>query len=165
MPHGNLGEFLGLTGPLDEWVCQYYFLQLLSGLRYTHGQGIAHRDLKPDNLMIDDNFNLKLTSFIHSCNHKTASYSSIPMNRQLMAPEFWTHAYNPVDGDLFACGVMLFALRTGSFPFYETTNRNSYYNKIIRGETEAFWAAHEKQKRLPPGFFSEDFKNLLNFMF
>jgi len=115
--------------------------------------------------MIDDNFNLKLTSFIHSCNHKTASYSSIPMNRQLMAPEFWTHAYDPVDGDLFACGVMLFALRTGSFPFYETTNRNSYYNKIIRGETEAFWAAHERQKRLPPGFFSEDFKNLLNFMF
>ena len=82
-----------------------------------------------------------------------------------MAPEFWNHCYNPIDADLFACGVMLFALRTGSYPFYESTNRNSYYNKIIRGETEAFWAAHEKQKKLPKGYFSEDFKSLLNFMF
>lgn len=56
-------------------------------------------------------------------------------------------------------------MRTGSYPFFETTNKNSQYNKIIRGEYDAFWAAHEKQKKLPEGYFSKEFKELLNFLF
>ena len=80
-----------------------------------------------------------------------------------MAPEFWTGSYNAHEADLFACGILLFFMRAGRCPFYDATNRNSLYNKIIRGDFEAFWAAIEK--KYPVGYFSDEFKDLLNFMF
>jgi len=166
-PHASLAEFIGIHGPLDDWVCQFHFSQLLGAVRYMHSQGIAHRDLKPENLVLDDQFNLKLNQFQYSLNAQTTSSGSIPVNRHLMPPEFWKMqiGYDPFDADLFACGVILFYMRTGSYPFYDATNQNSYYNRIIRGEYDAFWAAHEKQKKLPKGYFSEEFKNLLNLLF
>ena len=80
-----------------------------------------------------------------------------------MAPEIWKGPYNAQEADLFACGIILFFMRTGKFPFYDATNKNSLYNKIIRGDMDAFWSAHEK--KYPEGYFSEEFKHLLSFMF
>jgi len=39
------------------------FLQLINGLEYLHGQGIAHLDLKLENLLLDSNFNLLIADF------------------------------------------------------------------------------------------------------
>ena len=89
--------------------------------------------------------------------------SSIPCNRALMSPEFFKLAYKADDADLFACGVILFYLRTGSYPFWEATDKNSQYRHIMRGRYDQFWLWHERDK--PQGFFSDSFKSLLNFMF
>jgi len=36
---------------------------MISGLEYMHQNGIAHRDMKPENLLFDDKFNLKIADF------------------------------------------------------------------------------------------------------
>ena len=41
-------------GTFDEPICRYYFKQLLTGLKYCHEAGFAHRDLKCENLVLDD---------------------------------------------------------------------------------------------------------------
>ncbi|CUA78372.1 cyclin-dependent kinase 5 [Rhizoctonia solani] len=48
---------------LDKQLIKKFTYQLLAGLRYCHGHRILHRDLKPQNLLIDNNENLKLADF------------------------------------------------------------------------------------------------------
>ncbi|KAE8706708.1 Non-LTR retroelement reverse transcriptase-like protein [Hibiscus syriacus] len=46
-----------------EDLSRRYFQQLISTVRYCHSRGVFHRDLKPENLLLDDNYNLKITDF------------------------------------------------------------------------------------------------------
>lgn len=36
---------------------------MIKGLKYVHGEGLAHRDIKPDNILLDSNFNVKIADF------------------------------------------------------------------------------------------------------
>ena len=143
----NLQEFVGLHGGLDEWICKYYFKELLKALRVSHQNGIVHRDIHPENVMIDANFDLKLSEFTKSCDNTLAKKSTgmgMPGCPGYMAPEMYLGKYNTQDADMFACGVLLFFMRTGHQPFEEATNRCSLYRKISRGDMDAFWSLHEK---------------------
>jgi serine/threonine protein kinase len=60
---GELMDYLLITGAFSEPLARHYFKQLMQGLDYCHMNGVAHRDLKPDNLLLDGNFNLKIADF------------------------------------------------------------------------------------------------------
>lgn len=65
VPHGDLGKLIAENGPLAESVTQVLAVQLLSALRYLHNFNITHRDIKPDNILINslDPLDIKLTDF------------------------------------------------------------------------------------------------------
>jgi len=56
-------EWIDDTGPLEEKFARYYFAKILEVLEFMHGNGICHRDLKLENIFLDDNFNLKIADF------------------------------------------------------------------------------------------------------
>lgn len=62
-PAGELIEFLLHTGSFSDRMVRAYFKQLLDGVQACHVEGISHRDIKPENLLLDSNFNLKITDF------------------------------------------------------------------------------------------------------
>ena len=55
-------------GPFPEAICKYYFKQMLEGLNYIHERGFSHRQLAPNNIMIDAATNdIKIVGFGFSC--------------------------------------------------------------------------------------------------
>lgn len=65
---GSLFEFLKTSSDhfgrgFREHIARTHFLQLIDALEYCHKQKIAHRDIKPDNVLLDANYNLRLADF------------------------------------------------------------------------------------------------------
>ena len=60
---GELFDKIASEGRLSEGVARFYFKQLVEGLCYCHSLGICHRDLNPENLLLDAKGNLKISDF------------------------------------------------------------------------------------------------------
>lgn len=57
---GDLLSFVRKRTKLNELTAKLIFKQIIEGLRYIHSQGIVHRDIKLDNILIDLNNNIKV---------------------------------------------------------------------------------------------------------
>ena len=62
---GELFEFITKYCPdgLPEQISRHFFRQMISAVRYCHSNGVIHRDLKLENLLLDRNWNLKIIDF------------------------------------------------------------------------------------------------------
>ena len=61
--NGDLLNFINKRGPQTEEVSCYIYSQMVEALRYLHSNGIAHRDLKCENILLDPGFKVKITDF------------------------------------------------------------------------------------------------------
>lgn len=60
---GDLKFLIKRSGKMpEEWV-RFYVAEMIISLDYCHKQGIVHRDIKPDNLLLDDRGHVHLTDF------------------------------------------------------------------------------------------------------
>jgi serine/threonine protein kinase len=60
---GEMIQHLMQGGPFSEPVARFYFRQMIEAIAHLHSNGIAHRDIKPDNILMDDHYNLRLADF------------------------------------------------------------------------------------------------------
>jgi len=95
------------------------FKQILRGVAYCHRKGVAHRDIKLDNVLIGRGEMAKLIDFGFSTKMKLGKkvrmFCGTP---SYMAPEILTKLpYSGQPSDIWALGVLLFVLLTGYFPF------------------------------------------------
>ena len=120
---GCLYNYIAESGPFSEPVARYYMKQLLEGLDYCHFEGITHRDLKTENLLLDKNFNLKIADFGFAgpiCGQDGAGLQKgVVGTERYMAPEITQSkgGYRGPPADLFAVGVLLFSMVAWQFPF------------------------------------------------
>ena len=63
MKGGDFSSLLENVGAFDEETAKYYMAQIVLALEYLHDKGVIHRDLKPDNILIDGEGRIKLTDF------------------------------------------------------------------------------------------------------
>jgi len=62
-PGGELFDILLYTHQLEPVTARTYFVQMMKGVRACHEVGIVHRDIKPQNLLLDDCYQLKISDF------------------------------------------------------------------------------------------------------
>lgn len=119
---------------IEEYQAKCIFKQILEALDYCHNLGITHRDIKLENILLDEDHTIKLIDF------GFATYIASDKKVQLfcgtsryMAPEIVSHkeSLGPPT-DIWSAGVVLYVLITGTFPFKAPQTRE-LYSKIQRG--------------------------------
>lgn len=114
-PNGSLRE----KGCLNYDKFVFYARQLLEVLDYCHSQKIVHRDIKPDNVFLDEYQLVKLGDFGFA-DKFSKQQSSIEKCGSLMyaAPEMLNiMPFDPFKTDIWALGITFFYMATGQFPF------------------------------------------------
>lgn len=128
---GDLWDFLCYTGCFDERIARTFFQQLIAGVRHCHLNRVAHRNLKPEGLWLDEEFTLKIAHFGMSHTADTNSQdhvmSTICGTHGYMAPEVLAGDSYDESVDLFSAGVILFIMLAGHPPFKSADKRDPYF--------------------------------------
>lgn len=136
-PNKELISLMMQTGAFSEPVARYYFKQMLEGIEYMHSEGIYHLDLKPDNMVLDEHFNVKICDF--GLATKEEQRSSPRGTRVYMAPEMIREEeYLTSHADIYSLGIILYCLATGRPPFTEA-GRNCKYARALWKKPEKYW--------------------------
>ncbi|KAK0998169.1 hypothetical protein LTS01_005835 [Friedmanniomyces endolithicus] len=90
--------------------------QAAEGLGYLHSRGVIHCDLHPDNLLLDDEKNLKMCDF----QGKMGDFDGKAMERERYCLPRSDDDYTPsIQSDIFALGSTIFRIMTGSEPYQD----------------------------------------------
>jgi eukaryotic-like serine/threonine-protein kinase len=119
----NLRSRIRELGVLPIDVALDWGRQLAHGLEYLHGQGIVHRDMKPENVLISTDGVLKITdfgtAFLDGARRLTWRHLSDSVGTpDYMSPEQIQGHRGDDRSDIYAWGVMMYELVTGDVPFH-----------------------------------------------
>lgn len=125
-------------GRLKEDVARGYFQQLISAIDFCHSRGVSHRDLKLENLLLDEEGHIKVTDFGLSAltEHlrQDGLFHTTCGTPAYVAPEvIGKKGYCGAKADIWSCGVILYVLLAGYLPFQDE-NVITMYRKICRGD-------------------------------
>lgn len=121
--NGTLLDLVKQKHSLSEKDAHLYFSQLIAGIQYCHSRHIAHRDLKLENLLMTTDNCLKICDFgfaryfEYDANDRKLSATFCGSNAYASPELLKELPYNPMLADVFACGVILYAMVFGSLPF------------------------------------------------
>jgi len=116
----TLKDYLREIGPLTEEEAVYVMIQICQGVYQAHDQGIIHRDLKSQNVMIDDELNVKITDFgiaLSSNEADMTQTNTIMGSVHYLAPELARGSLATPASDIYSLGILLYEFLTGTVPF------------------------------------------------
>mmetsp|Transcript_62919 Transcript_62919/g.150547 ORF Transcript_62919/g.150547 Transcript_62919/m.150547 type:complete len:926 (+) Transcript_62919:90-2867(+) len=134
---GHLEDYISPNRPMSEAAASFYFSQLLNGLLYCHGKGVAHRDLRVENLMLDNKGNLKITDFGHAGIFQQGwdmFQTMLVGSVSHLAPEQVTGTvYSGEKIDMWSLGIILYIMVCGTAPFQGGTPEELLENiKLVK---------------------------------
>lgn len=156
--NGELFKYLKKSRGFPLNISKYYFKQILLGVSKIHSDGIFHRDLKLENILLDKDFKLKIADFGFATNKDKET--KVLGTDFYMAPEMISRMeYTSSKCDVFSLGVILFTFIKGNFPFKNAGQNDINYKFFANNKNDDFWKIFSKNR------FSSDSIDLLNKLF
>ncbi|PKI83654.1 hypothetical protein MVES1_002762 [Malassezia vespertilionis] len=142
---GELYDYILARGSLPEAEARNMFAQLCLGVAYIHANGIVHRDLKLENILLDAAHHIKISDFGFTREYERGE---IMLTRcgttAYAAPEMLAGLrYHGAEIDIWSLGVILFVLLCGYLPFDDDN------------EAQMRWKIIHEPVEIPPGLSAE----------
>lgn len=116
----TLKQYIQEFSPLSPAQSVQIMKQLTSAIAHAHENGIIHRDIKPQNILIDDDGNVKITDFGIATTLNATSYTqtnSVMGTVHYLSPEQARGGIATNKSDIYSLGIVLYELLTGELPF------------------------------------------------
>ena len=158
--HGNLLDYIENSNGFLERHAKMIFKKIVERIQFCHNKNICHLDIKPANIVFDNEFEPIIIDFGLSLKiNDDKIYEGETGTEQYECPEMWEKGkFTGVEADIFSLGALLFNLIAPSFGFLQAKKDDPYYSLIIEDKEKEYW-----NKILPlinNIELSENFKNL-----
>ena len=134
VPGGEIFSHLRKRGRFSVSMTRFYIASIVLAIQYLHAMDIVYRDLKPENLLLDERGYLKITDFGFAkvVPDRTWTLCGTP---EYLAPEIITSKGHGKGVDWWALGILMFEMLAGYPPFFDE-NPFGIYQKILAGRIE-----------------------------
>jgi 5'-AMP-activated protein kinase catalytic alpha subunit len=134
VPGGELFDHIVQKLRIPEDEARRFFQEIIAGVEFCHHHAVVHRDLKPENLLLDGEQHIKIADFGLSNIMRNGDYMKTSCGSPNYAsPEVVSgKSYVGPEVDVWSCGVVLYALLSGSLPF-DDENVPNLFRKIKHG--------------------------------
>ncbi|GLU16161.1 hypothetical protein SLE2022_326070 [Rubroshorea leprosula] len=132
---GELFERICSAGRFSEDEARFFFQQLISGISYCHSMQICHRDLKLENTLLDGSPapRVKICDFGYSKSVLHSQPKSTVGTPAYIAPEVLSKGkYDGKIADVWSCGVTLFVMLVGAYPFEDPDDPKNFRKTLGR---------------------------------
>ena len=160
---GNLLDYVQNSDKFSERHAKILFKKIVEGIKFCHKKNICHLDIKPANIIFDNEFEPIIIDFglskkIKDDKNEILQYIGKTGTIQYECPEMWEIGkYTGVEADIFSLGVLLFNLISTKCGFGKATNNDPYYSLIINGNYIQYFDIF---KNIINVELSENFKDL-----
>ncbi|CAO3593232.1 unnamed protein product [Absidia cylindrospora] len=145
---GEIFSLLRRSEKFDEDTARFYAAEVLLSIAYLHSNDIIYRDLKPENLLLDNEGHIKITDFGFA-KHVPDITWTLCGTPDYLAPEIIESKGYGKSVDYWSLGILIYEMLAGYPPFYDDSQFR-LYEKIVRC------------KPTYPDHFSEEAKDLLS---
>lgn len=164
--NGSLFDYILLDKKgFTERIAKSIFVQIINGLESLHSVGLAHGDLKIENILFLCDWTVKLCDFgnSYSLGSKNIDVKE-GTTKTYCPPEIWGGDFTEIlksTSDIFSCGIILFVLVTGHFPFLEPTNNDFFFRRMKTKKSSGIWDIYKEKTNIFDGInISNEFKEL-----
>ena len=161
LPGGDLYHKLKSDKFFNEDLVRFYSAQIAIAIQYLHDIGIAYRDLKLENILLDENGYIKLCDFGASIKlHGTEKNFNFAGSPEYVSPEIINYQGHSFMSDWWSFGILIYEMLYGFTPFYNI-DKERMFELILKGAISFPKYYNNGEKQIEYNV-SEDAKNLIS---